>query len=181
MDTPNSPKVISFLTLLLLFFLYSTSPTQAASQLVENICKETTNYTKCLEALGSDPRTKSAKNLKVLAKISLKLAINDAKYGLAFIKKNLNNKNKNERNAKPVLKQCVASYKAVIASFKSALAELSEDALTANYDVKVAADFADSCENEMVLRKVRAPLISYRNNQVRFYSNIGYVITNKLD
>ncbi|PON52637.1 Pectinesterase inhibitor domain containing protein [Parasponia andersonii] len=181
MDAPNSHQILSFLALFLLFFLCSTSPTKAApQQVVENICKETISYAKCIEALGSDPRTnKLAENLKALAKISLDLAINNAKDSLALIKKLLKKKNVS-RNTGLALIQCNASYQGAIASFKSARTELHEDAMTANYDVKTVVDNADSCDNEMVSRKVRIPLISLGNDQLRLYSSIGYVITNKL-
>ncbi|PON96235.1 Pectinesterase inhibitor domain containing protein [Trema orientale] len=183
MDAPNSHKILSFLALFLLFFLCSTSrPTKAApQQVVENICKETISYARCIEALGSDPRTKLAENLKALAKISLDLAINNAKDSLAFIKNLLKKKNVRSRsNTGLALIQCSASYQGAIASFKSARTELHEDAMTANYDVKTVVDNADSCDNEMVSRNVRIPLISLRNDQLRLYSSIGYVITNKL-
>ncbi|KAF4352096.1 hypothetical protein F8388_000788 [Cannabis sativa] len=64
-----------------------------------------------------------------------------------------------------VLKQCVASYKAVIGSFKSARTELSEDAMSANYDVMVAVDYIDSCESEMSLKNVQVLSMAERNNQ----------------
>ncbi|KAM6559704.1 cell wall / vacuolar inhibitor of fructosidase 2-like [Cannabis sativa] len=191
MDTQKLSS--SFLTLIvpfLFFILFTTLPTTQASstssQLVENICKETINYLKCIEALEADPRTKSPKNLNAFAKDSIGLAIKNAKESLYFIH-NLLKINKMTSSSssgstrRAVLKQCVASYKAVIGSFKSARTELSEDAMSANYDVMVAVDYIDSCESEMSLKNVQVLSMAERNNQVRLYSSIGYVITNKLD
>ncbi|XP_062099665.1 putative invertase inhibitor [Humulus lupulus] len=186
MDTQNGHKVLSsFLTLAVSFLiLFSTSPTEASSssQLVKNVCKETINYAKCIEALEADPRTKSPKNLNTFAKDSISLAIKNAKDSLYFIQKMLKDKKMSGNSStRAVLKQCVESYKAVIASFKSARTELSEDAMSANYDVKTAVDYIDSCESEMSLKNVLVSSMPERNNQVRLYSSIGYVITNKLD
>ena len=182
MDIPNSHhQVLSFFTLLLLFFLYSTSSTEAApSNLVEYVCKETIDYAKCIKALESDPRAKSAENLNALANITLELAIDNAKDSLAFIKKLLEKNISCSSDIRLALKQCVTSYKTAIASFKSALSELSEDPMTANYDIKTTTDDANSCENEMASRKIRIPSVSKKNNQVKLYSSIGDVITNKL-
>ncbi|XP_062098972.1 pectinesterase inhibitor [Humulus lupulus] len=181
----DTRKVLSlFLTLVLFFILYSTLPTSSSSshsQLVRNICKETINYTKCIETLEADPRTKSPKNLNAFAEDSIRLAMENANESLHFIEHMVKNKTSGiSRSTRAVLKQCVKSYKAVVASFKSALEELSEDAMTANYDVKVAVDFINDCGNEMSSKQIRVPSMPERNEQVRLFSSIGDVITTKL-
>lgn len=171
MDFPT--QFLKFLTICFLIFLSSSpSLTNASSKLVDSVCKETKNYNKkCRLVLGSDPRTKSVKDLNRLAEISLQLSIADAKNSLAFIKKMVGTK---------AVRQCGVLYEAVVASFKSALVELEEDPLTSNYDILMAADNADACENELAKRGVRVPSISARNNGVKLFSRIGYVITNML-
>ncbi|PON52638.1 Pectinesterase inhibitor domain containing protein [Parasponia andersonii] len=183
MDSPNL-KFSTLLSILFLLFLSSPPSTKAESQLVDTICQETLNYTMCLEALGSDPQAKTTTDLKVLAKITLRLSISNAKDSLRFINKMINNINEITDDqpivALAALKQCAYWYEAVIGSFKSALVELKEDIMTANYDIKVAADDADYCQNELVSKKVDVPSLSERNYQVKLYSSIGFVITNKL-
>ncbi|PON96236.1 Pectinesterase inhibitor domain containing protein [Trema orientale] len=185
MDSPNL-KFSTILSIFFLLFLSSSPPsTKAESQLVDTICQETLNHTMCLEALGSDPQAKATTDLKVLAKITLRLSISNAKDSLRFINKTINNII-NETDDQPIvvlaaLKQCAYWYEAVVGSFKSALLELKEDIMTANYDIKVAGDDADYCESELVSKKVDiAPSVSERNYQVKLYSSIGFVITNKL-
>jgi hypothetical protein len=69
----------------------------------------------------------------------------------------------------------------VVALFWSSLNELEEDALTANYDAKIASDYTISCENEFSSTgRVRVRAISTRNNYVLLNSSIGFVITNQL-
>ena len=182
MDSPNL-KISTLVSIFLLFFflsLSSPSSTKGESELVDTICHETINYTKCLEALGSDPESKT-QNLKDLAKITLQLSISNAKDSLSFINKKIkSNETDQPEEVLATLKQCAFWYEAVIASFRSALIELKEDVMTANYDIKVAGDNADYCENELVSKKVEVPSLSERNYQVKLYSSIGFVITNKL-
>ncbi|XP_050252010.1 uncharacterized protein LOC126698670 [Quercus robur] len=85
----------------------------------------------------------------------------------------------NKNHTEPI-KQCSFWYGAVVGSFRSALGELDEDTLTANYDAKVAADGANICENALASAGVQVPSISTRNNYVRLYSSIGFEVTNDL-
>lgn len=165
---------VTALSLSLLLLLHSLSPTNAATQLVDGVCKQTINYADCVKALESDSRTPSASSLKSLAKIALGLAVSNATEGKSYID-NLLTKSRTA----PVEK-CSSWYEAVVASFRSALNELDEDALTANYDAKIAGDYASSCENELSSGGVKVPEISIRNNYVQLYSSIGFVVTDKL-
>jgi pectinesterase inhibitor-like protein len=167
-------RAVMVLPLSLLLLLHSLSPTNAATQLVIGVCKQTINYINCVEALESDSRTPSASNLKDLAKIALGLALSNATESKSYIDGLL----KKQRTA-PVEK-CSFWYEAVVGSFRSSLNELEEDALTANYDAKIAGDYAISCENELSTGQVRVRAISTRNNYVLLYSSIGFVITNQL-
>ena len=174
MDFPT--QFLKFLTTYFLIFLSSSpSPTKASSKLVDSVCKETETYnTKCQQVLGSDPRTKSVEDPNVLAEICLQFSIANATNSLAFIKKMV------QENNTEAIRQCEASYEAVVASFKSALGELKEDPLTSNYDILIAADNADACENELAKGGGQVPSISARNDGVKLFSRIGFVITNML-
>jgi pectinesterase inhibitor-like protein len=157
-----------------LLLLHSLSPTTATTKLVEGVCKKTVSYTSCVEALDSDSRTSSVSNLKDLAKIALGLALSNATESKSFIDGLL----KIKRTT--AVAKCSSSYKLVVASFRSALEEVEEDALSANYDAKIAGDSAVSCENELGSSGIKVPAISTRNKYIQLYSNIGFVITNEL-
>lgn len=172
---------MAFAVSLLLVFHFPL-PTNGATKLVEGVCKEavdyatkgTLSYGSCLEALESDSRTRSASDLKDLAKIALQLALANATASKAYIDDLL------KKNHTAAIEKCFSLYKFVVGSFWSALQELDEDVMTANYDVKIAGDDASACENELLSGGVKVPEISRRNNDVQLYSSIGFVITNKL-
>ncbi|KAE8100392.1 hypothetical protein FH972_018298 [Carpinus fangiana] len=170
----SDARAVMTVALSFLLLLHSLSPTTAATKLVEGVCKKTISYANCVEALDSDSRTPSASNLKDLAKIALGLALSNATESKSFIDKLL----KIKRTA--AVAKCSSWYKLVVASFRSALEEVEEDALTANYDAKIASDYAVSCENELGSRGIKIPAISTINNYVQLYSSIGFVITNEL-
>lgn len=158
----------------LLLFLSSPSSTKASTKFVETVCRQTINNSKCLKALKSDLRTASASNYKEIAPIALDLAIVNAKNSYAFIN------NLIKTNPSEAVKQCANSYKFVVLDFQSARVELDEDALTANYDIKMAVvDNISQCETALK-SGVQVPEISSRNNLVYLYSNIGDIITEKL-
>ncbi|GMN48533.1 hypothetical protein TIFTF001_017708 [Ficus carica] len=179
---PISTVVSMFLVLVFLSrssHQYSASTKQAETNLVDTVCKETINNTNCLEFLESDPRTKNAMDLNDLAKLVLELALSNAKDSQNFINNMITGVYEPD-HCQQVLEKCAFWYEAVVASFRSALLELEEDVMSANYDVEIAGDDAGNCENEMILNKVVIPSVSERNYQVKLYSNIGDVITNKL-
>ncbi|XP_062099142.1 pectinesterase inhibitor-like [Humulus lupulus] len=174
MDSPT----LKISTLSLFLFLFLSSTQAQTSNLVDSVCKETLDYTKCLEALESDPKSKTTTDLKVLAKIAVQLSISNAKGSLSFIHDEI--KKGTGGAQQEALEKCASSYETVVESFNSALIELDDDVLSANYDIKVAGDDVDSCKSELVSKKVEIPALSDRNDQVKLYSNIGFVITNKL-
>lgn len=158
----------------LLLFISSPSSTKASTQFVKTVCSQTINNSECLKALESDRRTASTSNYKEIAPIALDLAIVNAKDSYAFIN------NLIKTNPSEAVKQCADSYKFVVLDFQSARVELDEDALTANYDIKMAVvDNINQCETALK-SGVQVPEISSRNSLVYLYSNIGDVITEKL-
>ncbi|XP_061946163.1 uncharacterized protein LOC133669851 [Populus nigra] len=52
------------------------------------------------------------------------------------------------------------------ASIKSALSELGEDPLSANYDSMVAGDDVQACDDELARDKAHIPGITTRNNYI---------------
>lgn len=173
MDSP-SHLLTSFTTICFLLCISSLSQTDAeVPKIVESVCKETKNQARCQETLAA---IHSPKDLHGLAQATLRLAIANAKDSAAFI-----NTLMLKNNASEPIKQCAFWYKEVVASFQSALAELDDDISSANYDSKVAGDGAEACEEALASKGVQMPSISTRNEQVKLFSSIAFVITNRLD
>ncbi|KAK9943796.1 hypothetical protein M0R45_009392 [Rubus argutus] len=165
----------------LFLFLSSPSPTNASTRLVESVCNEVASDLKgsnseCLKVLESDPRAGSASSYKGLGPIALDLAIANAKESKAFIKNLLKKKGSSE-----AIKQCAESYNTVVRDFLGAKEELKEDALSANYDIKIAGDNVRDCETALRSKGLQVPEIASRNHAAMLYSNIGFVITNHID
>lgn len=160
----------------LFLFLSFPSPTNASTRLVESVCNEVTHDFKgsnseCLKVLESDPRTGSASNYKELGPIALDLAIANAKESEAFIKTLIKKNGANE-----AIKQCEDSYNTIVRDFVGAKEELKEDALSANYDIKIAGDNLRDCETALSSKGLQVPEIASRNHAALLYSNIGFVI-----
>ncbi|KAL3573430.1 hypothetical protein D5086_024043 [Populus alba] len=168
-----------FLTILLAFVSRSKAA-NAPSILMQDICKETAkshgSYDDCVSALELDPTADSA-DINKLAKISLQLGISNTANTRNYIKKLLKNATPESQET---LNTCLSSYVAATASFKSALSELGEDPLSANYDSLVAGDDVQACEDEMARNKAQIPGIITRNNYGKLYSAIAFVVTNHL-
>ncbi|KAF3445374.1 hypothetical protein FNV43_RR10550 [Rhamnella rubrinervis] len=164
----------SFTFICSVLFLSSLSQANAeASKIVDSVCKETISPARCQEALATNPLPK---DLNGLAQATLRLAIANAKNSFDFINKLIA-----KNNASEPIKQCAFWYKEVVASFQSALGELEDDISSANYDSKVAGDSAEACEEGLVSKGVQMASISTRNEQVKLFSNIAFVITSRLD
>ncbi|KAL0015715.1 hypothetical protein SO802_002784 [Lithocarpus litseifolius] len=175
MDFQGHVLVVTLTFYLLFLFFHSPLQTNASStKLIGSVCKNTIDNDNCLKALESDPRAVKASRLKDLAKISLELAVANATESKTYIDALLT------KNHTEPIKQCSFWFEAVVGSFRSALRELDEDVLSANYDSKIAGDDADSCENALALGKVQIPSISTRNNYAKLYSSIAFEITNLL-
>ncbi|KAG6673880.1 hypothetical protein I3842_15G013600 [Carya illinoinensis] len=173
---------LAIISMLSLFF-YSPLGTNAATELVECVCKEAVErdtkgivtYDSCLEALESDSRTRTTSNLKALAKIALELGLANATVSEAYVDDLL----KKNRTSAP-LEQCSSWYDSAVGSFRSALGELDDDVDVASYDVRIAADDANHCEDALASGGFKVPSISIRNDYIKLYSFIGYVIIDKL-
>ncbi|KAJ6762638.1 PLANT INVERTASE/PECTIN METHYLESTERASE INHIBITOR SUPERFAMILY PROTEIN [Salix purpurea] len=169
------------LLLTILMVLVSRSnAANAPSKLIQDICKETAEsqgtYDGCVGALELDPTADSA-DISKLAEISLRLGISNTTDTQNYIRKLIKDATP---EAQKTLSTCLSSYVAATASFKSALSELSEDPLSANYDSRVAGDDVQECEDELARDKARFPGLTARNNYGKLYSAIAFVVTNHL-
>ena len=175
------PIPVSFflVTTLLLFLNHSLSPAHAASELVEGVCHESQSYSFCIQALESDPKTPATKDYMDLAVIALKLGISNSTATRSYISRLYKNP-KTDPRKKPALKGCLSGYDEAVESFKSALGELKEDPLTANYDAKVASDGAVLCSDFLASAGIKDSSISDGNRFTSSFSNIAFVITNHL-
>ncbi|KAB5529195.1 hypothetical protein DKX38_019276 [Salix brachista] len=173
-----------FMLLTILMVLVSRSnAANAPSQLIQDICKETAEsqgtYDGCVGALELDPTADSA-DISKLAEISLRLGISNTTDTQNYIKKLIKDATPESQKTLSVDPLALSSYVAATASFKSALSELSEDPLSANYDSRVAGDDVQECEDELARDKARFPGLATRNNYGKLYSAIAFVVTNHL-
>lgn len=174
----------SVISMFFFFFLVSTplffSPTDAASDIVEGVCKESGNYSFCIKALELDPRTAGAKNHMDLAVIALEMGISNSTGTRIYIAR-MYRSPKTDPPQQSALKGCLWGYDGAVSSFKSALMELRVDPLTANYDAKLAGDGATYCSGVMESAGMNDSSISDGNRFTLSLSDIAFVITNYLD
>ncbi|KAK9270415.1 hypothetical protein L1049_025994 [Liquidambar formosana] len=172
-----------------LSFHFSSPPYAAAadapSHLVRESCNKTTltqwNYTFCVEALESDPRTASASDLLTLANIAIELAIANATKAQAHLYDMLKNSDTGS-NFKAPLEGCVHWYDMMIESFGEALDGVRKKNYDiANYCAFIVGDYVDNCEKELDSNAAHDPSLETNNKNVKEFSLIGYVITDLLD
>ncbi|RYQ98550.1 hypothetical protein Ahy_B07g086289 isoform A [Arachis hypogaea] len=60
----------------------------------------------------------------------------------------------------------------------SALGEIKEDPMTANYDAKVTSDGPDTCNKGMANEKIVNPAITELSKEIRLLSGIAFATTN---
>ncbi|KAH7568094.1 hypothetical protein ACOSP7_009502 [Xanthoceras sorbifolium] len=170
-------NVLIQITICFFLLLLSLSPIKA--NLVNDVCKDTQNPTSCVSALELDAKATSTTDLKALAKMALQLAVSNSTNSKKYIEEMAGKTT--EPALKKALETCVSNYVYSVGSFNSALEELDEDMDTATYDAKVAGDGAQYCEDALAFGGVKEASVSTRNGYVFLYSDIGFVITNKLD
>ncbi|KDP29028.1 hypothetical protein JCGZ_16417 [Jatropha curcas] len=129
-----------FLSVLLLLTLLH-SPSDAATKLVDKVCKQTWNYSFCVESLYSDSRAGQADEY-TLAFISVGLAYTNATDTRDLISKLLINKGKSEP-----LETCFRDYKKAVSSLEVAYNDLNSETffVIANLTTQ-AARSANHCE-----------------------------------
>lgn len=129
-----------------LFLLYSAPSlaSSTASSLVQTTCSQTSNYSFCLEALQSDPRSSKAGDVGSLSAIAVKLAIAGAK-GAAAYASGMSKNATAEAPAAP-LRTCADKFRNAGEALGAALQALQEE----NYDyasvhMEAAQDYASTC------------------------------------
>ncbi|KAG5561018.1 hypothetical protein RHGRI_004143 [Rhododendron griersonianum] len=113
-----SPRLCNFF--LLLFFCCcfftllinptSSHPTQPTSELVESVCKNTTIYAFCVDALYSDPRTPTIHDPYNLAYISFTLASLNASDARLYMQTLLKSSSSSRLEYSKLLRRCVQLY-----------------------------------------------------------------------
>ncbi|KAF5749234.1 putative invertase inhibitor [Tripterygium wilfordii] len=172
--------LLATLLILSLSIIHVKARGKTPSQLVEEVCSRTGDTSSfCTKTLESDPRTSSARDFRALAKIALDLAVTNSTKTEAYIK-NMLKKNAKPGKLKSALESCVASYEETIISFRSALVEIDEDKMSANYDAKVAGDGPLQCDQALESAGVKVESISMANQITYRFSVIGVEITDLL-
>lgn len=117
-------RFLSNLSLFLIFLSISQAVTHHpdTSELVVKVCRQTSNYTSCVETLYSDSRTPEADRF-TLADIAFRLADGKAHQGQDFITEML----KNPGRDRDALLTCQADYKIAIKAMISALNDLNSE------------------------------------------------------
>ncbi|CAN1175758.1 Cell wall / vacuolar inhibitor of fructosidase 2 [Linum perenne] len=180
-----NPIQFQFCTILItLISLFHLSTTQASSsKLIQEICNQAsqippTKLQDCLAAFASDPTAPTA-DLRGLAKIALKSGETNATEGVKHINSLLARGKALSPGQKAALKSCASWFDASRHEFRSALKELGDD--IANYDAKIAGDYARVCHEILAKGKVSEGSVEVRVGYLQLYSNVAAVITDRLD
>ncbi|XWS24934.1 hypothetical protein CRYUN_Cryun27aG0027300 [Craigia yunnanensis] len=173
---------ITFLTIFLSVHVLSHSPSMVAASpaLVAKVCDGNSirNRDFCLKAL-SDPKVAAANNLNQLTNAVMKSAASTAQTTLNVIA-GMTKKPTSPGSLK-ALKTCEDVYRYAVRSFGMISAELSEDAMSTNYDVSVIGPEVDRCVKALEAAKVNAPQIADGNQNLQYYSAMGNEITSTLN
>ncbi|MED6170219.1 hypothetical protein PIB30_028848 [Stylosanthes scabra] len=152
--------------------------TFSADLAIKNVCESVTpQRATCMDLMRSNPKMQAAKSFVQLSKLVLKVAVKKATEGQKFLKE-LAAKSKNC----PAIQECAGSnYGGVVRSFKSSLLSIKEDADSANYDAKAAADDVNLCESNLADAKIVNPAITHLNNEMKTMSAIAFAVTSHLE
>ncbi|XP_022751544.1 uncharacterized protein LOC111300150 [Durio zibethinus] len=179
---PQSHFINVFLTIFLSVYVLSLSPSKIAASpaLTAKVCsgKSILNRDFCLKALTT-PQAAAAKSPKQLTNTVMTSAASNAQTTLNVI--TAMTKNPTSPGGLKALKTCEDVYKYAVRSFGMIPAELSEDAMSANYDVSVIGPEADRCVKALAAAKVNAPQIADGNRNLQYYSAMGSEITATLN
>ncbi|XVF37226.1 hypothetical protein REPUB_Repub19eG0128200 [Reevesia pubescens] len=177
---PKSHFIV-FLPIFLFVYVMSPSPSMVAASpaLVAKVCngKSILNRDFCLKALAN-PQAKVAKNLNQLINVVMKSASSTAQSTLNVITGMT--KNPASPGSQKALKTCEEVYRYAVRSFGMIPEEVSEDPMTANYDVSVIGPEADRCAKALAAAHVNSPQIVDGNRNLQYYSAIGSEITASL-
>ncbi|XP_059634623.1 putative invertase inhibitor [Cornus florida] len=152
---PSLPALplISLFLFFSLFVLLHLHPSSAAtpppSQLVDSVCKKTTNYTFCIQSLYSDSRTRTADRF-VLAYVSFDLAYLNATHTKDYITNLLKNDTKrhaSDKNMFESLRRCQGYYGKAVKGLAEAINDLDSETFSELGSLAKVADRASQdCE-----------------------------------
>ncbi|KAK7281169.1 hypothetical protein RIF29_08912 [Crotalaria pallida] len=168
----KSSKVSCLLFTLSMMLIFQCSKPALGESLYESVCKETKNPS-CFPLLKGDPRIPSAKDYLEISRFILEFGVKKGREGQAYLQ-GIAKKYPTE-----LIKLCANNfYSSTILSFQSAILELKEDFLTANYDAKVAGDGPAYCAERLKEINIEEPLI---NQEVALISQAAFFATNHLE
>ncbi|KAK7270974.1 hypothetical protein RJT34_26528 [Clitoria ternatea] len=172
-----NPSTLSSLlfTLSLILISHAPLPTSGASR-CESLCNEAGNDKgSCLQFVKANPKLASANDDLKLSKLVLEIGVKRAIEGQKYLKEIM------KSDPSPAIRQCATTlYDGVVGSFRSSLGELKLDALTANYDAKVAGDGPTTCDTALAAERINNPSIAALNKEILLISKIAFLATNSL-
>lgn len=138
-------------------FIYS-SPSYAAdiqpTELVNEVCNQTSNYTFCVESLYTDPRTQNADSYE-LAYVAFRLAFFKANSTNDLIAKLL----KNNTNEGQSLQTCSGKYENAVFALEEAYGDLDSESFDLLLDLSNnAAQAAADCQAALKGTSLRSSL-----------------------
>ncbi|KAK7277402.1 hypothetical protein RIF29_18554 [Crotalaria pallida] len=168
----------SLFILCLVLVSYAALPA-SGTNLYDSLCKEVktagSDEARCLQILNADPGFAAAKNYFQLSKRILQLGVKKSIEGQNYLKGVM------IKNPSAAIRECATlDYDGVVGSFRSALGELKEDSMTANYDAKVGGDGPTTCDRALAEEKINNPAIAALNKDIYLLSNLAFLATNKL-
>ncbi|XWS34412.1 hypothetical protein CRYUN_Cryun21dG0036300 [Craigia yunnanensis] len=178
-EAANPEEMVRFHFVLIFFFCCILSPSSAATsnqtnKLVDKVCKQTSNYTFCVKALYSDPRTPAA-DAYTLAYVSFGLAYLNATATQKHIAKLLKINTTTPVSHKS-LKICQHDYHKAVSALKEAYNDLNSETFFQLAKLAAhAAAAADDCQS--AFRGTHYKPLATMNAYLKALSNICVVVS----
>lgn len=158
----------------------SSSHVTKPTQLVDNVCKQISNYTFCVDTLYTDPRVQSPDaDSYLLAYISFGLAYLNATDTLSQIGSLLKTAaRKHKVDSIEGLRRCESGYRKAVSALEEAYNDLNSETFSNLKDlVGVASNAADDCEGAFKKTGRTSPLTK-RNEDLKGLCEICVVVSN---
>ncbi|KAF8038835.1 hypothetical protein BT93_B1397 [Corymbia citriodora subsp. variegata] len=178
MDSPSRKLMTSLAFSLLAVVVFSASSAGAEFEQVHDVCRVTKDYSSCVAALNVDPRAAKATTFHSIGEIALQIAAKNATASRKYVDQMIMDPN-TKPSWKPVLESCKANFDMAAWQFLTASRELSFDAMTANYDVRMASDEIYACLRSMRDSKQDIPPLVAACYRVKAHVTIGDAVTNR--
>ncbi|TYH72667.1 hypothetical protein ES332_D05G270900v1 [Gossypium tomentosum] len=171
---------VIFTILFLSVNFFSPSRGSASKALIAKVCGDDAilDHDFCLKAL-SNAQANAAKSVNQLVDVAMKEAVAKAHTTLKVIVEMM--KKPSSPATLEALKTCQNVYKNSIRSFGMISDELSEDAMSANYDVSLIGPDAETCIKALAAASVNAPEIANGNHDLQYFSSLGHGMTAKMN